>query len=206
MMGGLVCLTVTFNSGGDMLHSGLAPLIALFVLTFIASRMGRGRKEQAGLAESRRGRNAAQVVANLGMAGLVVGLSFSGFRWEVLLLAAFCEATADTVSSEIGQAFGGTPWMVTTLRRVAVGTDGAVSLPGTGAGIVGAVIVAGVGMWALRLGVRETWVAVVGGVAGLVFDSVLGATVERRGWLGNDLVNFCSTGFAVGVAWGLMVV
>ena len=34
------------------------------------------------------------------------------------------------------------------------------------------------------------------GCAGLVFDSILGATVERLGWLGNDLVNFASTFFA----------
>jgi uncharacterized membrane protein len=32
--------------------------------------------------------------------------------------------------------------------------------------------------------------------AGLFFDSLLGATVERKGWLGNDLVNFTSTAFA----------
>jgi uncharacterized membrane protein len=35
--------------------------------------------------------------------------------------------------------------------------------------------------------------------AGLFFDSVLGATLERRGWLGNDLVNFCSTLFAAAI-------
>jgi len=40
--------------------------------------------------------------------------------------------------------------------------------------------------------------------AGLIFDSLLGATVERRGWLGNDLVNFSSTVFAAAVAWGLV--
>ena len=40
--------------------------------------------------------------------------------------------------------------------------------------------------------------------AGLVFDSVLGATVERKGWLGNDLVNFASTVFAAAVAWAAM--
>jgi uncharacterized membrane protein len=61
-------------------------------------------------------------------------------------------------------------------------------------------MVAGVGMWALQLGVGEASVALVAGVCGLFFDSLLGATVERRGWLGNDLVNFSSTVFAAGMA------
>jgi uncharacterized membrane protein len=40
--------------------------------------------------------------------------------------------------------------------------------------------------------------------AGLYFDSLLGATVERRGWMGNDLVNFTSTLFAAWIASLLM--
>jgi uncharacterized membrane protein len=38
---------------------------------------------------------------------------------------------------------------------------------------------------------------------GLFFDSLLGATVERRGWIGNDLVNFVSTLVAALIAAGL---
>jgi len=38
------------------------------------------------------------------------------------------------------------------------------------------------------------------GVCGLFFDSAVGATLERRGWLGNDLVNFASTAFAAALA------
>ena len=118
-------------------------------------------------------------------------------------LAALVEATADTVSSEIGQAFGGTPLMLTTLRRVAPGTDGAVTVIGTAAGILAGMLVAAAGSWSLGIGFRGGSIALAGGVAGLFFDSLLGATVERRGWLGNDLVNFSSTAFAAGVALGL---
>ncbi len=58
----------------------------------------------------------------------------------VMCLAALVEATADTVSSEIGQAFGGRPVMVLSLKRVEVGTDGAVTLLGSGAGILAGAI------------------------------------------------------------------
>jgi uncharacterized protein (TIGR00297 family) len=119
-------------------------------------------------------------------------------------LAALAEATADTVSSEIGQAFGGQPVMLTTMRRVDAGVDGAVSLLGTAAGVAAGAVVVLAGQWALRLTPKDAAVALAGGVAGLFFDSLLGATVERKGWLGNDLVNFASTLFAAGVAFGLM--
>jgi uncharacterized protein (TIGR00297 family) len=227
--GTMICLLVTLGTGhGDRspFLSGLAPLATLFLLTFAATKAGRIRKARLGLAEGRRGRNAAQIIANLGAAGLVVvacvlwalrGLylepevNFPVYVMPILLLAALCEATADTVSSEIGQAFGGRPIMLTTMRRVETGTDGAVSLLGTAAGILAASVVAAVGMllmgmWAGTMSWRQAMVGFAGGVAGLFFDSVLGATVERKGWLGNDLVNFSSTVFAVGVALGLAVV
>jgi uncharacterized protein (TIGR00297 family) len=220
--GGLVTLVVILGTAifnNSVLRSGLVPLIALFVLTFAATKAGKRRKVQLGVAEAGHGRSAAQVVANLGMAGLVIVAGWFGFfgrfccggdfqlvAMPVCVVAALCEATADTVSSEIGQAFGGRPFLLTTLRRVEAGTDGAVSLLGTVAGVAAAAMVAWLGFWAMRMSYRQAGRALVGGVAGLVFDSLLGATAERRGWLGNDLVNFFSTGFAVGVALGVVLV
>jgi uncharacterized protein (TIGR00297 family) len=85
--------------------------------------------------------------------------------------------------------------MLTTFRRVPAGRDGGVSLAGTVAGVAGASLVVAAGSLHHALWPDK---AVVFGAAcmGLFFDSVLGATVERRGWLGNDLVNFASTLFA----------
>jgi len=223
-LGGVVCFWVIIGTGytnSSLFRSGLTPLGVLFVLTFAATKAGRRRKVKLGVAEGKRGRNAAQIVANLGAAGLVIAcgyfgvfdalcchggiIAFSMYAVPLGVLAAMCEATADTVSSEIGQAFGGRPVMLTTLRRVEAGTDGAVTVFGTIAGIAGAAVVAAVGMWAMRMTGRAAMVGFAGGVAGLFFDSLLGATVERKGWLGNDLVNFSSTVFAVLVALGLAV-
>ncbi len=218
LVGAAICFLITFagglDAGGSLLHTGLPPLVALFVLTFGATRAGRVRKAQAGLAESqaerRKGRNAAQVIANLGTAGLVAAVGLFAPRgealWAIPMLAALAEATADTVSSEIGQAFGGRPWLVTSLRRVEAGTDGAVSVGGTAAGMLAAGAVALLGKGSLGLAAAPAAVAWLAGCAGLVFDSLLGATVERWGWLGNDAVNFVSTLFAAGCSVGLTVV
>jgi uncharacterized protein (TIGR00297 family) len=220
--GGMICFLITgptqSGPGSSLFHSGLSSLLLLFILTFEATRLGRSRKAAAGLAESRTGRSASQIIANLGIAALNSPLSGMGVisawgysrigtyagehvtafigLYYLPMLAALAEAAADTVSSEIGQAFGGQPILLTTLRRVPPGTDGAISPIGTLAGIAAAAIIAASGAPALSMSLTECLVAFVAGVLGLFFDSLLGATLERMGWIGNDLVNFSSTAFA----------
>jgi uncharacterized protein (TIGR00297 family) len=200
-------------------RTALIPVLAVSLLAFAATRAGRTKKERLGTAEARRGRSASQVAANLGMAALVasepVKIWLLNSRWLpsaahpgalllALPLAALAEAAADTVSSEIGQVLGGRPRMITTLRTAEPGTDGAVSIAGTLAGLIAAAIVAGAGSWALR----GDWVlftlSCAGAVFGLLFDSLLGATLEKRGWLNNDAVNFLSTASAAAFALAMM--
>ncbi len=191
--GGLICAGLLWGTGRSVLHSAFPPLFTLFLLTFAATRLQRRAKQELGLAEPSTGRTASQVVANLGAAGLIAVLAPGTALWLTVCVAALTEATADTVSSELGQVYGGRPFLLTNFRRVPPGTDGAVSLAGTLAGVAGAAILLLVAAWSLPLAWREIWIAFAGGIAGLFADSLLGATVERRGWLGNDLVNFFST-------------
>jgi len=196
------------------LHTALWPLLALLVLTFGATRFGRRRKEALGTAEARHGRNASQVAANLGAATLSgIPLSaihifspstFNAHAALVALIAAMAEATADTVSSELGQVLGGEPRLVTTMRRVPAGTDGAVSLAGTLSGCAAAAVVVLVALAALPLTRVDAAIAVAAGVAGIFIDSLLGAIPERRGWLNNDAVNALSTAAAAALgAWAV---
>ena len=167
-------------------HPALSALVAVFLLSFAATKFGRARKEARGLSESRSGRKASQIVANLGVAALFAAAG----RYEGSI-AALAEAAADTVSSEIGQAVGGPTRLLTTWRAVPQGTDGGISLIGTTTGLVAAVVIVAIGEGRHPLSGKAT--VFLAASAGLFFDSLLGATTERRGWMGNDLVNFAST-------------
>jgi uncharacterized protein (TIGR00297 family) len=96
--------------------------------------------------------------------------------------------------------------MITTLRQAEPGTDGAISLAGTLAGVIAGTVVAATGTLALRGGLTMFAVSCAGGIFGLFFDSLLGATLERRGWLNNDAVNFLSTVSAAGFALGVLAI
>jgi len=176
--------------------AGFAGLLTVFVLTWIATRFGYKHKQRLGTAEARTGRNALQVLANLGTsAGCAVMYAtiWPDRRLLVAMAAALSEAAADTVSGELGQAVGGAPHLITNWKRVEPGTDGAVTLAGTIDGVAAAIAVALVFALTRILSWRLFAVCAEAGVAGMIFDSLLGATLERRHWLGNNAVNFAST-------------
>jgi uncharacterized protein (TIGR00297 family) len=189
-------------------HSAFWLLLATLVLTLGATRFSRrlraSRVQDADEPEQERkhGRSAAQVAANLGVGALCGTLinSHGEVLAHVALAAALAEAAADTLASEIGSLSAGQPRMLLTGRRAAPGTDGAISLLGTFAAICGAAVIAVLSIWLFALPPRCALVAWAAGFAGMLFDSVLGQVLERRGWLHNDMVNFLSTLAAAGVA------
>jgi uncharacterized protein (TIGR00297 family) len=170
-------------------------LVSVFVLTLLATRLDYGKKQRLGTAEKRGGRTASQVLANLSVAALSA-IAFAANADAIFLLtcvSALAEAAADTVSSEYGQAVSQRPRLITTWNIVSPGTDGAVSLPGTIAGIIAAAIVSFISASVHLLSWRWMVVSIGAATVGMLFDSLLGASFERRHWLNNDAVNFLST-------------
>lgn len=186
-------------------------LVAFFVIGSACTKLGYRRKAAANLAQERGGRRGARhALANAGVAAacaVFAALTSYPVLFAVAFAAAFATAAADTASSEIGQLIGRRTFLITTLRPVPRGTEGAVSLEGTLAGIAAAVAVGALGA-AVEL---YPWACVlpVAGAAfiGTTFESVVGATLEQRRLLDNEALNFLNTlvGALAGIALAALV-
>jgi len=159
-------------------------LITYFASSSALSRHGRIDKERRTAAIVAKGgeRDAVQVAAN----GLVFALAALGFllhsdaRWLALGAGSLAASAADSWATEIGTLYGGSPRSILTWRSVPAGTSGGVSTIGSLAAVGGALFVA---LVAALLGWRSAATsALVGGVAGALIDSLLGATLQRRRW------------------------
>jgi len=198
LAGAVICFLLYVCAG----PGAFAPLASVFALAWITTRLGYVRKQRLGTAERREGRTARQVLANLGVAA-ACGVAYAASGRTILLLtlaAALSEAAADTVSSEVGQAVIDKARLITTWQEVPAGTDGGISMAGSLAGVAAAVAVSVVCVLTHLLPWRWLALSAAAAVVGMVADSFLGASLQRRGWLNNDAVNFLSTLVAAAVA------
>jgi uncharacterized protein (TIGR00297 family) len=201
LAGGLACFLLFAGAG----PRAFATLAALFLMTWVATRLGYRRKLALGLAERREGRNAWQVLANLAVAAFgSVAFSATGNRvWLIAALAALAEAATDTVASEIGQYRGPDGRLITTWERVPPGTDGGITIPGSIAGLTAGLVIAAVATAGGLLSWVQLWIPVAAGFAGMLIDSILGATLQRRGWINNETVNFFATLAAAALGYAI---
>jgi len=201
LAGGVACFLLFAGSG----PTTFATLAALFLMTWVATRLGYRHKLALGLAERREGRNAWQVLANLAVAAIgSVTFSATGDRvWLIAALAALAEAATDTVASEIGQYSGPDARLITTWERVPPGTDGGITISGSIAGLAAGLVIAAVATVGGMLPRAQIWIPVAAGFAGMLIDSILGATLQRRRWINNEAVNFFATLAAAALAYAV---
>lgn len=183
---------------------GLALMIAFFVVGSAVTKVGYRIKASRGIAQEKGGargwRNAwanGGVPAFLALLAGVHAASLGGLEEAILFAIAYAAsvatAAADTCSSEIGKAYGRRTFLITSLRPVPPGTEGAVSLEGTLGGLAGAALVAAVGAWGGLYTWGDALVVSAAGLLGSLAESVIGTMAERKGWLDNDLLNALNT-------------
>jgi uncharacterized protein (TIGR00297 family) len=214
-------------------------LIAFFLTSTALTRWGAAEKLQKteGTLPRSAERKATQVLANGGLFVLFAfGAQYTGReRLAFAALGALAAASSDTWSTEVGTLLGGTPRLLTTWKPVEPGLSGAVSPAGLAAGLAGALFIALAGAFAIpHHHMQLAIAAAVGGFAGCLADSLIGATLQSkrfcdrcrhwterrvhacgyrtrhaRGvyWMSNDAVNLACTfvGAATAAVTGLLL-
>ncbi|MHB8778295.1 MAG: DUF92 domain-containing protein [Anaerolineales bacterium] len=224
--------TIIFGIGG---WQWAILLLTFFITSSTLSRAFKKRKQ--GLDEKfSKGhqRDAGQVFGNGGVATIFAALHFffpgSVLPW-VGFAAALAAVNADTWATELGVLNPNPPRMITNFNNVVEkGTSGGISLMGTLASLAGSALIGilAASFHPIPVPASTFLIVTVAGLAGSLFDSFLGGTVQAmhycptdkketeknpfhtcgtetihiRGWkwLDNDWVNFACGAFGVVVA------
>lgn len=193
-------------------YTGLLLLALFFVLgTAATAWRKRDKLRIKGSAAHQPTRTTGQVIANGGVAAILGALAAllpaDKPLFTLLIAASLSSATADTLSSELGILYGRRTFNILTGKREEKGLDGVISLEGLLIGIAGSAVIAAVwlalngpaatqrsaGSPATLSALRSAGIIVLAGLFGNLADSFLGATLERKGALSNNAVNFCNT-------------
>lgn len=129
---------------------GYIAIALFFVGGTVATKFGRKwtriKKETSSPTHDTVKRGANSVISS-GIAGALCALLklnsttlFSGRTLQVAYIASLTSKLGDTVSSEIGKSIGTKTYLITTLKQVKRGIDGAVSLEGSISGAGAAVV------------------------------------------------------------------
>jgi uncharacterized protein (TIGR00297 family) len=185
--------------------TGLLILAVFFISASWATKWQVAKKAAIGAAEENKGRRTAgQVLANGGVAALLGGCTWlfpqNSATIALMIAGSFAAATADTLSSELGMVYGRRFINILTFKKDTRGLDGVVSVEGTLIGLIGAVLIASVYSISFGWGIGFCWI-VLAGFTGNLIDSILGAALERKGVIGNNVVNFLNTAVGAGVCW-----
>lgn len=172
-------------------------ILSFFIISYAGTQVKSSMKKDINNEQSTR--SIDNVVSN----GLIPFFS-ALFGFNFIFFGSISSALADTLASELGVLSKRKPFMITDFREVLPGKDGAISTVGllvSGlAGVIIAFLVAFTGSSEVHV-LFLVIILSISGFLGSLFDSFLGATLERRGDLSNGSVNFISTLFGGLVAF-----
>lgn len=185
---------------------GYAVVMVYFLLGSGVTRLGIAQKEAEGIAEKRSGMRGPENVWGSALTATICALAAwgiwqlypAGSGWVPILtlgyVASFATKLSDTMASEVGKAYGRRTFLITTFQPVPRGTEGAVSLEGTLAGVGGSLVIAIVA-WGMQLiAPLGILMCLVAAFVATNAESVIGATWQNEvDWLTNERVNIINT-------------
>lgn len=201
VLGGFLLGFIILYFGG---WGSFTMLVTFFVFGSLTTQLGYHRKAAIGVAEENKGRRGAKnafakcSVAAAATVIYAIGLKYGWTRAELgwtfaVIAGSFATALFDTASSEIGQLYGKHPFLITTFRPVPVGTDGAISVEGTLAGLAAGVFLGAIGAAVGIYGPMGIVFVAIGALVGTTFESIMGAVGNKGKNFNNELLNFLNT-------------
>ena len=194
---------------GSLGWPGYAVVVFYFLVGSGVTRIGMAEKQAAGIAEKREGARgpenvwgSALTAAICAVGILVISLLYPNhpprenlpFLLMLGYVASFSTKLSDTCASEVGKAYGKRTFLITTLQPVPRGTEGAVSLEGTLAGIVASFAIAFLGWTVCLIDLTGISFCVIAAFIATNLESVIGATMQSQfEWLTNEVVNIINT-------------
>jgi uncharacterized protein (TIGR00297 family) len=206
----------------------LTLLLFFLITSFVATRYKYTLKIERGVQEGKKGeRHFKNVLANGFIPTFIALISYEDFhfienKWmaEVAFVSAIAVAAADTMASELGVISDKAYLITNPKKRVKPGTSGGISIFGQWWALLASTYT-GVFAWIvlffipfnffsttegfLSISPSNSYALVVIpliiGFVGCQIDSVLGATLEQKGWLTNDGVNLSATSMGGILAW-----
>lgn len=192
---------------GTLGWRGYVIVLFYFLVGSGVTRIGLAIKEAEGIAEKRSGQRGPENVWGSALSGTLCALAASFVApplRDLLILgyvASFSTKLADTCASEVGKAYGKRTFLITTLKPVPRGTEGAVSLEGTLAGIVASAAIAILAWTIGAIGVIGIVWCMMAAFIATNIESVIGATLQAKWhWLTNEVVNAINTSIGAIVA------
>jgi uncharacterized protein (TIGR00297 family) len=198
---------------GTLGWQGYAVVMFYFLVGSAVTKIGIEEKEAAGIAEKRSGMRGPEnvwgsaliaticalgtfVVKQIGDNISIIGDNLALFiqLLAIAYIASFATKLSDTTASEVGKAYGKNTFLITTLKPVPRGTEGAVSLEGTLAGIVASILIS-ILAWGLGLiNFLGIFICLIAAFVATNLESVIGATLQNKFvWLTNEVVNIINT-------------
>jgi len=190
----------------------------------LVTKIGFDEKEALGIAEGRGGRRGPENVWGSALTGTLcasaaaqavkTGTAFLGLSsnvWILAYVASLATKLADTFASEIGKAYGKTTISITSFKPVPRGTEGAISLEGTLASVVGGLLLSLYAYFVVGFipSIKGVGVATFSAFFATMCESLLGATLQEKegmAWMTNEVVNFFNTiiGAAAAILLGVL--
>jgi uncharacterized protein (TIGR00297 family) len=170
-------------------------MLAFFIAGSACTRYKYVDKENLGVEQNRGGaRGYRNVFANGGVsaaAAILFGVTQNPV-FAAMFVGSVATAAADTCASEIGVT-GGSPYMITTFRKVPAGTNGGITLLGEISALICAIAISVTAFLLGVIGLQTLFICSIAGLIGTNIDSLVGAVIENRGYIGNAGTNVAGT-------------